>query len=43
MEKNGFHQPESQFPSARIRFVFKNWSALIAVTVSAGKKNVQVK
>ena len=24
-EKNGFHQPENQFPLAGIRLFFKNW------------------
>ena len=43
MEENGFHYSESQFPLARKSFVFKNWSPLIAVTVSAGRKNFQVK
>ena len=44
MEENGFHQPESQFPLARIiSFVLKNWSPLIAVTVSASRKKLSSK
>ena len=39
MEENGFHQPENQFPPARISSVFKNWFPLIALTVSASTKN----
>ena len=36
-EKNGFHQPENQFPLAGIRLLFKNWIS------TSGKENVQIK
>ena len=40
MEENGFHQPKSQFPQARISFVLKTWSPLMAATFSAGRKKL---
>ena len=41
MEENGFHQPENQFPPARISSVFKNWFPLM--TVSASRKKLSSK
>ena len=41
MEENGFHQPENQFPQARISSVFKNWFPLM--TVSASRKKLSSK
>ena len=43
MEENGFHQPENQFPPARISSVFKNLFPFIAVTVSASRKKLSSK
>ena len=37
-EKNGFHQPENQFPLVGMLF-FKNW---ISSMVSTNRKNLQI-
>ena len=42
MGENGFQATKS-VPLATISSVFKNWFPLISVTVSASKKNFQVK
>ena len=42
MEENGIHQPEDQFPPARISSVFKNWFSLITVTASRKKLSSKV-
>ena len=43
MELIGFHEPENQFPPARISSVFKNWFPLIEVTVSTSRKKLSNK
>ena len=42
MEENGIHQPEDQFPPARISSVFKNWFSRITVTASRKKLSSKV-